>query len=36
MRSGTSMNRCMRDAAHDGAVTAFGKPVNTVYHLEKA
>ncbi len=27
---------CARDAAHDGAVTAFGKPVNTVYHLDKA
>ena len=27
---------CMRDAAHEGAVTAFGKPVNTVYHLDKA
>jgi len=27
---------CMRDAAYAGAVTAFGKPVNTVYHLDKA
>ncbi len=27
---------CARDSAHDGAVTAFGKPVNTVYHLDKA
>ena len=27
---------CARDAAHDGAMMAFGKPVNTVYHLDKA
>jgi len=27
---------CIRDAAHDGSVTAFGKPVTTVYHLDKA
>jgi MoCo/4Fe-4S cofactor protein with predicted Tat translocation signal len=27
---------CARDSAHDGAVLAFGKPVNTVYHVGKA
>src|SRR5580698_1687427 len=27
---------CIRDAAHDGAVMAFGKPVTAVYHLDKA
>ena len=27
---------CGRDAAHDGAMLAFGKPVNTVYHFDKA
>jgi MoCo/4Fe-4S cofactor protein with predicted Tat translocation signal len=27
---------CARDSAHDGATIAFGKPVNTVYHLDKA
>ena len=27
---------CVRDAAHDGAMMAFGKPVSTVYHLDKA
>jgi MoCo/4Fe-4S cofactor protein with predicted Tat translocation signal len=27
---------CGRDAAHDGSVMAFGKPVNTVYRVDKA
>ena len=35
-RSGINMKRAGRHGAYQGAVLAFGKPVNTIYHFDQA